>query len=119
MPLHYNLSKVFFLSERKPEVVQAMVVTFISESTEALKFIKKGIHKKDYSKVFQYTASIESAIDLFGLDNAHDNAQRILNWTENKGKKKEIKETFKEFKKYIKSAVKELNKDYNLNQTVT
>lgn len=119
MPLYYNLSKVYFLSEKKPEVIQAMVTTFISESDTASKKIKKGIKKKEYDTVFHYVSSIEASLDLFGLDTAHDNAIRILQWTELKGKKKEIKETFSEFKKQIEKAVKELCKDYKIQQMPT
>ncbi len=114
MPLHYNLSKVYFLTERKPEVIQAMVITFIEESSVALKNIKKGIDKKNYEQVFNYASSLESTLELFGLDNAHDDTLRIITWTSTKGKKKEIKETFKEFKNLVKLAMKELKKDYKL-----
>lgn len=114
MPLHYNLSKVYFLTERKPEVIQAMVVTFIEDSTIALKNIRKGIQKKNYEQVHNYASSLESTLELFGLDNAHDDVVRIIHWTENEGKKKEIKATFKEFKNLVKLAVKELKKDYKL-----
>lgn len=114
MPLHYNLSKVYFLTERKPEVIQAMVITFVEESAVALKNIRKGIDKKNYEQAHNYASSLESTLELFGLDNAHDDAVRIINWAKNKGKKKEIKTTFKEFKTLVKLAVKELKKDYKL-----
>lgn len=114
MPLYYNLTKIYAVSNKKANVIQSTVCTFVSEVKIVLKQTKKGIRNKEYSKVSKHISSVESSLDLFGLDSAYDNALRILEWSDRKGKKKEIRTTHKEFRIQVKKAIKELEKDFSL-----
>ncbi len=114
MPLHYNLTQVYSLSNKKIEIIQAMVASFVSESEVAILKIGKSVKKKKYHKVLKHSNSIIASTELFGLDTAHENLLRIIEWAKSEGKKKEIRATCKEFNKQMKSAIKELQKDYSI-----
>ena len=55
------------------------------------------------------------SVELFGLDTAQDNLLRIIDWAKTAGKKKEIRTTYKDFESQVKAAIKELQKDYQIN----
>jgi len=54
MALHYNLAKVYALSDNDPEFVYQIITLFVNEVPEDLKFIKKGIEDKDHKLAYSY-----------------------------------------------------------------
>jgi HPt (histidine-containing phosphotransfer) domain-containing protein len=114
MALHYNLAKVYALSNDNPEFVLQIVTLFVKEIPEDIAEIKDGIKKKDHKHAYFYAHKIKPSLDLLGLKVAFEEILQIEAWTKTEGKTKEIKETFKSVKHQIKNAIKELKKDFNL-----
>jgi hypothetical protein len=50
-----------------------------------------------------------------GLNVAFEEILQVEAWAKSGGKKKEIIETFRSIKKQVSDAVKEINKDFDLN----
>lgn len=114
MALHYNLAKVYALSDNDPEFVNQILTLFVTEIPEDLLEIKEGIKKGDHSHAYAYAHKVKPSLDLLGLNVAFEEILQIEAWTKVKGEKKEIKETFKSVKRQVKEAVKELKKDFEL-----
>lgn len=114
MALHYNLAKVYALSDNDPEFVIQIVTLFVTEVPEDLAQIKEGIKKKDHKHAYAYAHKIKPTLDLLGLKVAFEEILQVEAWTKTEGEKKEIKETFKSVKNQVEDAVKELKKDFNL-----
>jgi hypothetical protein len=103
MALHYNLAKVYALSDNDPEFVLQIVTLFVTEIPEDLAEIKEGIKKKDHKYAYSYAHKV-----------AFEEILQIEAWTKIEGEKKEIKETFKSVQHQVKDAIKELKKDFDL-----
>lgn len=114
MALHYNLAKVYALSDNDPEFVLQIVTLFVTEVPEDLAEIKEGIKKKDHKHTYAYAHKIKPTLDLLGLKVAFEEILQVEAWTKAEGEKKEIKETFKSIKNQVEDAVKELKKDFDL-----
>ncbi len=114
MALHYNLAKVYALSDNDPEFVIQIVTLFVTEVPEDLLQIKEGIKKKDHKHAYAYAHKVKPTLDLLGLKVAFEEILQIEAWTKAEGEKKEIKETFKSVKNQVSEAVKELKKDFDL-----
>ncbi|HEY6143274.1 MAG TPA: Hpt domain-containing protein [Flavobacterium sp.] len=114
MALHYNLAKVYALSDNDPEFVMQIVTLFVSEVPDDLAQIKEGIKKKDHKHAYAYAHKIKPTLDLLGLKMAFEEILQVEAWTKAEGEKKEIKETFKSVKNQVESAIKELKKDFDL-----
>ncbi len=114
MALHYNLAKVYALSENDQEFVLQIVTLFVSEVPADLVNVKDGINEKDYKKAYASAHKIKPTLDLLGMTVAFEEILFIENWTKNEGKRKEIKETYKALEGRIEKAVKEIKKDFNL-----
>ena len=114
MALHYNLAKVYALSDNDPEFVMQIVTLFVTEVPEDLTQIKEGIKKKDHKHAYAYAHKVKPTLDLLGLNVAFEEILQIEAWTKAEGEKKEIKETFKSVKNQVSEAVKELKKDFDL-----
>jgi HPt (histidine-containing phosphotransfer) domain-containing protein len=114
MALHYNLAKVYALSDNDPEFVQQIVTLFVNEIPEDMAEIKEGIKKKDHKHAYSYAHKVKPSLDLLGLKVAFEEILLIEAWTKTEGETKEIKETFKSVKRQVKDAIKELKKDFNL-----
>lgn len=114
MAIHYNLAKVYALSDNDPEFVIQIVTLFVTEVPDDLAQIKEGIKKKDHKHAYSYAHKIKPTLDLLGLKMAFEEILQIEAWTKAEGEKKEIKETFKSVKNQIEDAVKELKKDFDL-----
>ncbi|WP_269227467.1 Hpt domain-containing protein [Flavobacterium eburneipallidum] len=114
MALHYNLAKVYALSDNDPEFVLQIVNLFVTEVPDDLEQIKEGIKKKDHKHAYAYAHKIKPTLDLLGLKVAFEEILQVEAWTKAEGEKKEIKETFKSVKNQIEDAVKELKKDFDL-----
>lgn len=114
MALHYNLAKVYAVSDNDPEFVFDIVTLFVTEIPDDLAEIKEGIKKKDHKHAYAYAHKIKPSLDLLGLKVAFEEILQLEAWTKTEGEKKEIKETFKSIKQQVKDAVKELKKDFDL-----
>ena len=114
MALHYNLAKVYALSDNDPEFVMQIVSLFVTEVPEDLAQIKEGIKKKDHKHAYAYAHKIKPTLDLLGLKVAFEEILQVEAWTKAEGEKKEIKETFKSVRNQVEDAVKELKKDFDL-----
>lgn len=95
MALHYNLAKVYALSDNDPEFVLQIVNLFVSEIPEDIAQIKEGIKKKDHKHAYSYAHKVKPSLDLLGLKVAFEEILQIEAWTKTEGETKEIKETFK------------------------
>ena len=114
MALHYNLAKVYALSDNDPEFVLQIVTLFVNEIPEDIAEIKEGIKKKDHKHAYSYAHKVKPSLDLLGLKVAFEEILQIEAWTKTEGKKKEIIETYKSVKTQVKDAIKELRKDFDL-----
>jgi HPt (histidine-containing phosphotransfer) domain-containing protein len=114
MALHYNLAKVYALSDNDPEFVTQIVTLFVTEVPDDLAQIKEGIKKKDHKHAYAYAHKIKPTLDLLGLKVAFEEILQVEDWTKTEGEKKEIKETFKSIRNQVEDAIKELKKDFDL-----
>lgn len=114
MPLSYNLSKVYELSDNDNEFALTIVSLFLDEVPFEVKSMKNGIEDKNYEQVYQVAHKIKPTLDLLCMYMAYDANQKIMNWTKEQGQKKAIIEVYKELKQYVDDAAKEIKKDFNL-----
>lgn len=114
MALHYNLSKVYELSDNDQDFVNDVLTLFVTEVPEDISQIKEGIKKKDHKHAYAYAHKIKPTLDLLGLNVAFEEILQIEAWTKAEGKKKDIVDTFKSVKKQVEDAIKEINKDFTL-----
>ena len=114
MPLHYNLAKVYELSDNDSEFALSIVGLFLEEVPPEVKLIKEGIEDNDHEKVYQAAHKIKPTLDLLGLFTAYENNQKIMQWTKDKGQRKAIIEIYKELKQQVDDAAKEIKKDFNI-----
>ncbi|RTY93468.1 Hpt domain-containing protein [Flavobacterium sp. GT3R68] len=114
MALHYNLAKVYALSDNDPEFVSEIINLFVTEVPMDLEQVKQGIEEKDYKMAYSFAHKIKPSLDLLGLNLAYEDILQIEAWSKTEGKKKEIKETFKSVANQVEKAVKEIKKDFNL-----
>jgi HPt (histidine-containing phosphotransfer) domain-containing protein len=114
MALHYNLAKVYALSDNDPEFVLEIITLFVNEIPEDLKFIKKGIEEKDHHLAYSYAHKIKPTLDLLGMNVAYEENLLVMDWTKREGKRREIKEVFKSIEDQVDKAVKEIQKDFNI-----
>jgi len=68
MALHYNLAKVYALSDNDPEFVNQILSLFVTEVPADLLEIKEGIKKKDHKHAYAYAHKIKPTLDLLGLN---------------------------------------------------
>ena len=113
MALHYNLAKVYALSENDPEFVQQILNLFVTEIPLDLEYIKQGIEDKNHQQCYECAHKIKPSLDLMGLNLAFEEMLQIESWAKAEGKKKEIKEIFKSVSHQIEKAIKEIKKDFN------
>ena len=114
MALHYNLSKVYAISDNDVDFARQIVVLFLEEVPAEVKNIRKGLKEKDHNMVYHAAHKIKPTLDLLGMDLAYEDVLAIESWSRAEGRKKEIKDVVKSLKNYVKLTVKELKKDYNL-----
>lgn len=114
MALHYNLAKVYEISENDQEFVLQIANLFIIEIPQDLIQLKEGINNKDYQAVYAFAHKIKPTLDLLGMTVGVEETICIENWTKQHGKRKEIIETYKSLEDKIAKAIKEISKDLNL-----
>lgn len=114
MALHYNLSKVYAISDNDIDFAKQIVVLFTEEVPPEIKNIRRGLKEKDYERVYHAAHKIKPTLDMLGMDLAYEDVLVIEAWSRSEGKKKEIKDVYKSLKEYLEKALKELKKDYDL-----
>jgi HPt (histidine-containing phosphotransfer) domain-containing protein len=114
MALHYNLAKVYALSDNDPEFVLQIITLFVTEVPEDMNFIRQGIEEKNHKIAYSYAHKIKPTLDLLGMNVAYEEILQVEAWTKREGKRKEIKEIFKSIEDQVEKAVKEINKDFDL-----
>jgi len=114
MALHYNLAKVYAISEDDQEFVLQIVSLFITEVPSDLVNVKDGIQEKEYKKAYASAHKIKPTLDLLGMTVAFEEIIFIEEWTKREGKRKEIKDTYKSLESRIEKAIKEIKKDFSL-----
>ena len=114
MALHYNLAKVHAISENDTEFVLQILKLFVQEVPRELTQMKEAINEKMHEQAYQFAHKIKPSLDLLGMIIVYEENICIENWTREKGKKKEIKDTYKSLEHHIEKAVKEIKKDFSL-----
>ena len=114
MALHYNLAKVHAISENDTDFVREVLKLFVLEVPSDLLQMKEAIKEKKHEQAYSFAHKIKPSLDLLGMTIAYEENICIENWTREKGKKKEIKDTYKSLEHHIEKAVKEIKKDFNL-----
>lgn len=114
MALNYNLAKVHAISENDTEFVIQILKLFVCEVPNDLLQMKAAIKKKNHQDAYQFAHKLKPSLDLLGMTIAFEENVCIENWAKEKGKKKEIKDTYKSLEHHIGKAVKEIKKDFNL-----
>ncbi|MDD3004415.1 histidine kinase [Flavobacterium sp.] len=114
MALHYNLEKVHAISENDTDFVLSILKVFIQDIPLDFFQMKEAIKNKEHQNAYSFAHKIKPSLDLLGMTIAYDEAICIENWSRQKGKKKEIKDTYKSLEHHLEKAIKEIKKDYNL-----
>ena len=114
MALHYDLSKVYALSDNDPEFVNQIITLFVTEVPLDLIQLKLGIKTKDYKLAYSYAHKIKPSLDLLGMNMAFEEILQIEAWTKSEGKRKEIQATFDSVESQVEKAIKEISKDFPL-----
>lgn len=114
MAIHYNLSKVYAISDKDPDFAKQIIRLFIEEVPLEINNIKESIKQKDFSRVYQSAHKIKPTLDFLGMDLAYDDVIAVENWAKAKGKRKEIKDVAASLRHRVKQTVKEMKKDFNL-----
>lgn len=114
MALHYNLSKVYAISDNDAEFVNEILTLFVTDVPDDLAQIKEGIKKKDHKHAYAYAHKIKPTLDLLGMTVAFEEILEVEAWTKAEGKRKDIEHTFDSIKTQVKEAIKEIKKDFDL-----
>lgn len=114
MAIHYNLSKVYAISDNDKAFVIQIASLFISDVPADLYEIENGIEQKNYQHAYSFAHKIKPTLDLLGMTVAFDEILIVEEWTRKQGKRKEIKETFKSIQSKVEKAIKEIKKDFEL-----
>ena len=114
MALHYNLEKVYAISENDTEFVASILKLFVEDIPQDFSQMKEAIKEKRHEEAYSIAHKIKPSLDLLGMTIAYDETLCIENWTREKGKKKEIKDTYKSLEHHIEKAIKEIKKDFHL-----
>jgi HPt (histidine-containing phosphotransfer) domain-containing protein len=114
MALHYNLAKVYAISDNDPDFVHQIVKVFVLDTPIDLDHIKVAIEEKNHQKCFDYAHKIKPSLDLLNLNIALEEVVLIELWAKSLGKKKEVIELYRSVSERIEKAIKEIKKDFNL-----
>jgi HPt (histidine-containing phosphotransfer) domain-containing protein len=114
MALHYNLAKVYAISDNDPDFVHQIVRVFVLDTPIDLDHIKDAIEEKNHQKCFEYAHKIKPSLDLLSLNIALEEVVLIELWAKSLGKKKEVIELYRSVSERIEKAIKEIKKDFNL-----
>ncbi len=115
MALHYNLAKVYAISDNDPDFVHQIVKEFVQDTPKDLDHIKLAIEEKNHHKCFEYAHKIKPSLDLLSMNIVLEEVILIELWAKSLGKKKEVVELYRSISSHIEKAIKEIKKDFNLN----
>src|SRR6478672_4027444 len=104
MALHYNLSKVYALSENDDDFVMAIVSLFVNEVPSDLLLVKEGINEGKHQQAYASAHKIKPSLDLLGLTQAFEDVLQIEQWGRSEGKRKEIIEIYKSLEHQVEKA---------------
>jgi hypothetical protein len=114
MALHYNLAKVYAISDNDPDFVHQIVKVFVLDTPIDLNHIKVAIEEKNHQKCYDFVHKIKPSLDLLSLNIALEELVLIELWAKSMGKKKEVVELYTSVSERIEKAIKEIKKDFNL-----
>jgi HPt (histidine-containing phosphotransfer) domain-containing protein len=114
MALHYNLAKVYAISDNDPDFVHQIVKVFVLDTPIDLNHIKVAIEEKNHQKCYDFVHKIKPSLDLLSLNIALEEVVLIELWAKSLGKKKEVIELYRSASERIEKAIKEMKKDFNL-----
>ena len=114
MAIHYNLAKVYADETLNQDLTKKILLDFIAHIPTELKKIEFGIETKQYDAVKTLTEKIKPSFDTFGMNTAYEELELIENWTQVKGRRKEVAANFKNVQHKVNKAIKEIKKDFNL-----
>ncbi len=114
MALHYNLSKVFAISDNDEDFAKQIVTLFTEEVPMEIKNMRDGLEEKDHKRVYQAAHKIKPTLDLLGMELAYEDVLTIEKWSKAEGKRKEIKDVVKSLRGHVDNTLKEVKKTYNL-----
>lgn len=114
MAIHYNLAKVYAISDDDEDFVKQIISLFVEEVPGDIAQLKEGIQEKNFEKAYSFAHKTKPTLDLLGMDAAKEEILQIEQWTRDQGKKKEIKEIYKSLKDRVEAALQEVKKDFNL-----
>jgi HPt (histidine-containing phosphotransfer) domain-containing protein len=114
MALHYNLAKVYALSENDTEFAIQILQLFVTEVPSDLQQIDEGIKNKNYQQAYSFAHKLKPTFDLIGMNVAYQEILEIEAWTKREGKKGEIQATFDSIKNQVEKAIKEIKKDFEI-----
>ncbi|MEL1242507.1 Hpt domain-containing protein [Flavobacterium flavipallidum] len=114
MALHYNLAKVYAISDNDQEFVNEILTLFVNDVPEDLAQIKEGIKKKDHKHAYAYAHKIKPTLDLLGMTVAFEEILQVEAWTKAEGKRKDVEHLYDSIKTQVKEAIKEIKKDFDL-----
>lgn len=114
MAIHYNLAKVYAISDDDKDFVLQIINLFVEEVPADVAQIKVGIKAKDYPYAYGFAHKVKPTLDLLGMDDAKEEILQIEQWTRDQGKKKEIKEIYKSLSERVDLALAEIKKDFSL-----
>ena len=114
MALHYNLAKVYAISDNDPDFVYQLAKVFVLDTPIDMDHIKVAIEEKNHQKCFEYAHKIKPSLDLLSMNIALEELILIELWAISLGKKKEVVELYRSVSVRIEKAVKEIKKDFNL-----
>jgi hypothetical protein len=114
MAIHYNLAKVYADESVNQDVTKKILLDFIAHIPTEIKKIEFGIETKQYDAVKTLTEKIKPSFDTFGMNTAYEELELIENWTQVKGRRKEVAANFKNVQHKVNKAIKEIKKDFNL-----
>lgn len=114
MAIHYNLAKVYAISDDDKDFVLQIVNLFVDEVPQDLLQMKEGIKLKNHQHTYGFAHKIKPTLDLLGMESAHEEILQIEQWAKNMGKKKEISEIFKSLDFRVSNALTEIKKDFSI-----
>lgn len=114
MAIHYNLAKVFESTKSDSSLLKKEIEIFISEIPVKMKNLISNIKNKHYNQVLSLANQIKPSLEIMGMTIAHDEMLLVENWSIKQGKRREIEATIESIKNQIEKAVKEMNKEYKI-----
>ena len=114
MAIHYHLAKVFERTNSDDFLVKKEITAFITEVPPKMKLLLLNIKSKQYQTALFNAQKIKPALELMGMTIAYDEMLLVENWANCEAKRREIEATVQSIKNQVEQAVKEMNKEYKI-----